>query len=702
MELNKIHQEILLKKEKLNQITLSLKIHFIGLDAIIDEIMGLVSSWYLFPQAQLRPMVINLWGMTGSGKTALVKKLVELLAYEKLYIQIDMGEFESDSATWFKNTLTEDMEFLHEQPCMMCMDEFQFSRTLDNSGNELGKDKLRFVWDLIDNGKLSYIPSNNAFYLKRADACLINLMKAKEQGVIIENGVVTANLDEFLEIFKNFYFDNYSRDGKTIDAGYFLSSDFIDGVFYLYNDIFTVEELIKDEVSQSDLFGIMDIILRGLKTRNATKELDLSKALIFILGNLDEAYGMSKSMNPDISADELHEATLKINMTNIKSALKKRFRPEQIARLGNNHVIYRAFKNEHFEELIRRELNRVSVFIKNEFGFEIDYHPSVHQLIYQEGVFPAQGTRPVLTTIKNYIEAWFGKIVIEVIDKKLKASTVEWSYENEVYTFVFKDKKELILAINEEKVNLKMDSLRRTTDRNLQAHTAIHEAGHAVLAVMTLQILPSVIVSKSAAEYADGFCLINFPEGLTTRETLKKDIIISLGGYVAEKMIFGVENTSSGVSGDIKNATELANSAIRNYAMGSDSVTIAVYSTNNNDLFFMENKYKEEAMQLIQECEKEAEKLLEKHKLLLLKIGEYLTNHYKMEEKLLADFVRKYSDEEWIKTNGFKTKENYFSFESVIKEKLAGLTERVIRSVNPLLTFFSVIAYTHPTHAVIF
>lgn len=670
MKHNNVHKEILLKKEKLQEITHSLKIYFIGLDSIIDEIMGLVSSWYLFPQAQMRPMVINLWGMTGSGKTALVKKLVELLEYEKSYVQIDMGEFESDSASWFKNTLTDDMEFLHEQPCMMCLDEFQFARTLDNNGNELGKDKLRFVWDLIDNGKLSYIPSNNAFYLKRAEACLINLMKAKEQGVVIENGVVTANLDEFLEIFKNFYFENYSRGGKSIDAGYFLSLDFIEGVTYLYNDIFTVEDLIKDEVSKSDLIGIVDIIMKGLKTRNATKELDLSKALIFILGNLDEAYGMSKSMNPDISADELHESTLKINLTNIKSALKQRFRPEQIARLGNNHVIYRAFKNEHFEELINRELVRVSIYLKEQFGFDLQYDQSIHQLLYQEGVFPAQGTRPVLTTIKNYIESWFGKIVIEVVENNLAVKQVEWSYDKETYTFTYKNRTGSIVAIKEEKVNIKMDSLRKTTNRHLQAHTAVHEAGHAVLAVMTLQILPSLVISKSAAENADGFCMINFPEGLTTRETLKKDIIISLGGFVAEKLIFGEDNTSSGVLSDIENATKLANSAIRDYAMGTDPISIAVYSSDNSDHFYMENKYRDEAMLLINECQKEAEILIQKHKLLLLKIAEYLTNNYKMEEQLLGDFVRKFSNEAWIKIDGFKTKENYFSFENIIQKQL--------------------------------
>lgn len=677
MEKHELYREILLKKEALNKISDALKTHFIGLDHIIEEIMGLVSSWYLFPQAQLRPMVINLWGMTGSGKTALVRKLVELLAYEKRYIQIDMGEFESDSATWFKNTLTDDMDFLHEQPCIICMDEFQFARTLDNNGNELGKDKLRFVWDLIDNGKLSYIPSNNSFYIKRAEIALMGLLKAKDLGVEIANGVVTEETEQFMSIFQNFFFENYSRNGVAMDVNYFLSSDFVKGLYYLYNDNVTAEEFLKEEVAKSDLTDIIDLILKGLKTRNATKELDLSKALIFILGNLDEAYDMSRSMNPDISADELHEATLKINMTNIKSALKKRFRLEQIARLGNNHVIYRAFKNAHFQELIRRELERVATFIRSEFGFEIEYDVSIHALIYQEGVFPAQGTRPVLTTIKNYIEAWFGKIVIEVIDKQLPVTRVQWRYADDRYTFVFQDASAHVLAIREEKVNLKIDQLRRTTDRNLQAHTAVHEAGHAVLAVMTLQILPSVIVSKSAAESTDGFCLVNFPEGLTTRESLKKDIVISLGGYVAEKMIFGEENTSSGVSADIENATTLANTAIRNYAMGSDPVTVAVYSSNNSDLFFMENKYRDEAMQLIHACEKEAEALLEKHKLLLLKISEYLTNHYKMDEQLLAEFVRTYGDEPWIHTSGFKTKENYFSFESVIKDQLLLIESKI-------------------------
>lgn len=160
---NAYYHLLLERKAVLNTASEQLKATFIGLDSIIDELMGLVSSWYLFPEAQLRPMVVNLWGLTGSGKTALVKQLVRLLDFQKRYIQVDMGEFESDSATWFRKTLTGDMEYLNEQPCIMCLDEFQFARTLDNQGNEMGKDKLRFVWDLVDSGKLTYTPPTNAY-----------------------------------------------------------------------------------------------------------------------------------------------------------------------------------------------------------------------------------------------------------------------------------------------------------------------------------------------------------------------------------------------------------------------------------------------------------------------------------------------------------------------------------------------------------
>jgi cell division protease FtsH len=665
-----LHKDIISKKQKIAEVKNALKENFIGLDNVIDEVMNLVSSWYLFPQAQFRPLVINLWGMTGSGKTALVKKLVELLDHKKLYVQMDMGEFESDSAAWLKNTLTGELEFFHEQQAIICLDEFQLARTIDSTGEEMGKDKLRVVWDLVDSGKISYIPNNSSFYIKRADLCILNLLRAAERGVVITNGVVTEEEEAFIRIFNDFYFENNGRNGKEMDKDYFLSKDFIEGVFYLFSDDNVVQKTIEDEVSKSDLNNLVDLIIKGLRTRTASRELDLSKSIIFILGNLDEAYYMSHSVNPDISADELHESTLKINITNIKSALKNRFRFEQIARLGNNHIIYRAFKNSHFEELIKRQLGHIACFVKSQLGFDIIFHSSVYSIIYREGVFPAQGTRPVFTTIKNLVESWISRLAVEYIEKNLPVSSIEWSFCDEKYVFVFKDSANNILNIYEEKVNLKIDVLRKTSNKNQQAHTAVHESGHAILAALTLRIVPSLIVSKTAGDNCEGFCMINFPEGIFTREVLMKDIIISLGGYIAEKIVFGRENTSSGVYEDLEHASSLANRAIKTYAMGSDPIHIAVYSKENNDKFFIEEKYRQEAMQLIYECEREAENILEKNKLLLLKMADFLTNNSRMEEAQIAGMIKEFSAEPWVKVDGFKRKDEYFSFHSQITDQL--------------------------------
>ncbi|MBK6399461.1 MAG: hypothetical protein IPF75_14670 [Bacteroidetes bacterium] len=142
------------------------------------------------------------------------------------------------------------------------------------------------------------------------------------------------------------------------------------------------------------------IIVEGTNQRNAVKQIDLSKSIIFVLGNLDEAYYMSNSLNPDISADELYESTCKINIAHIKNALKKRFRNEQIARLGNNHIIYRSFTNQNFRDLISQKLSGLNEYVKNKFDLNINLSSSVIDVIYGEGVFPAQGTRPVFTTIK--------------------------------------------------------------------------------------------------------------------------------------------------------------------------------------------------------------------------------------------------------------------------------------------------------------
>ncbi len=672
-----IYDNIVLKKQRLNEVQKTLKKEFIGLNNIIDEVINLITPWYLFPDAQLRPTVINMWGLTGSGKTALVNKMVELLDYKRLYVQMDMGEFESDSASWIKGMFTDDLEFFHEQPGIICFDEFQFARTINKEGNELGKDKLRVIWDLLDSGKVNYIPYHNSYYVVRAEICLVYLLKCEDKGVGIRDGVVINSESEFLNTFSDFYFENANRNGESVNSNYFLSNDFIDGVFYLYNDLSITRNKLKEIIENTDLKGIQRLLIEGMNKRTAIKQLDLSRGLIFVLGNLDEAYYMSHSMNPDISADELNEATLKINVAHIKKALQERFRNEQIARLGNNHIIFRSFTNQNFRDIITQKLNAINIYVKEYFNFEINFSENVVDVVYSEGVYPAQGTRPIFTTVKNVIEGSISKIVLEIIEKKLETNSVNWDYVDENFIFVFKDHANNTINTYVEKPMLKVGELRKINNKNLQAHTAVHESGHAILAALTLRIIPSLVVSKTVSATAEGFCMVNMPEGPLTREILKKEIIIGLGGYVAEKIIFGEEQTSSGVSSDIEKISEMANRAIKEYGMGNDPVFIRFSHTHDDLAIVHKSIHSEEVMTLIYECEQEAETILKRNKLLLLKMAQHLTSFSRIEEKEIKKMICDFASDAWVKNDVFVKKEDYFQFETVINNQINELENAI-------------------------
>ena len=89
--LNYSAETIANKQALLDTARAKLKQEFVGIDTVIDSIINSITTWFLFPEIQERPLVINLWGMTGVGKTDLIKKLSGLLNYDKKLFRFDMG-----------------------------------------------------------------------------------------------------------------------------------------------------------------------------------------------------------------------------------------------------------------------------------------------------------------------------------------------------------------------------------------------------------------------------------------------------------------------------------------------------------------------------------------------------------------------------------------------------------------------------------
>ena len=97
--------------------------------------------------------------------------------------------------------------------------------------------------------------------------------------------------------------------------------------------------------------------------------------------------------------------------------------------------------------------------------------------------------------------------------------------------------------------------------------TAYHEIGHALLASLLAYADPVHKVSIISRGYAAGYTL-KLPleeRKLQSRREFLDDLVVSLGGHVAEKMIFG--DLTTGAANDIAVATALARSMVTKYGM---------------------------------------------------------------------------------------------------------------------------------------
>jgi cell division protease FtsH len=57
----------------------------------------MIESWYILPDTQLRPTVIPVFGLTGTGKSSLVRRLFDLLELPACPYFFDMGSYVSDN-----------------------------------------------------------------------------------------------------------------------------------------------------------------------------------------------------------------------------------------------------------------------------------------------------------------------------------------------------------------------------------------------------------------------------------------------------------------------------------------------------------------------------------------------------------------------------------------------------------------------------
>ncbi len=135
------------------------------------------------------------------------------------------------------------------------------------------------------------------------------------------------------------------------------------------------------------------------------------------------------------------------------------------------------------------------------------------------------------------------------------------------------------------KVGIGAEKKSRIISEKEKRITAYHEAGHAILfhvlpdvgPVHTVSIIPT---GMGAAGYT--MPLPGDDEMFNSKGRMLQDIMVSLGGRIAEEIIF--EDVTTGASQDIKQATKIARSMVTKYGM-SDKVGMIDYGSDEDEVF---------------------------------------------------------------------------------------------------------------------
>ena len=611
-------EEIKRKNEVIDNAIVELKKKYIGVDEQIDEIMSNVRTWYCYPQLQDRPCVINLWGLSGCSKTDSVRTIAKLLDLEEDLIYFNFADINEKNA-WEIEREIEDSVGNDKSNRIIVYDEFQYAATLDKKKEEKdNKGALKPFWELLDTGILNKRPEMCiAFKIYKIYLILKRIVDAKYpiefvNGKWLNSEDYIKSLDEYekrsvfdafiecdKEIMPNIECDRGQNDydcdnnpirridskAKRVNSCLRLKTWVVDEAIDVYNNVnnskFSTDDVdMRKKIYSMNVTELIEFFYNLYHSSCKGYKLDFKDSLVFVIGNLDEAYDVSFNVNPDMSPDQFHKITKKITVVDIKEALKERFRNEQIARLGNIHVIYPSFSSRTFKGIIDLQLSKYAKEVEDKIGCKLIYDSSIKNIIYKEGVFPTHGTRPVFSTIQETVKSRLPEVMKAMTDAKLaqKLDSLEYSYSNGYVRVKTYDIDRNLLTTVKSKLKLRVDNLRKSTLDDKQALCAVHESGHFVVYASIYGNVPAKLISVATESGTGGFLLQDNDEderAMKTYDYYMNNIKIALGGYVAEKTVFGDDNKTSGAVSDLRKATSIASKMVLELGMYS-----AVFKSN--------------------------------------------------------------------------------------------------------------------------
>ncbi len=176
--------------------------------------------------------------------------------------------------------------------------------------------------------------------------------------------------------------------------------------------------------------------------------------------------------------------------------------------------------------------------------------------------------------------------------------------------------------------------------------TAYHESGHAIASKFLEHTDPVHYITIIPRGMAGGFTLYRpdeDAENFTSKSQMFEHIVTCLGGRIAEKLF--LDDISTGASGDIQQATNIARNMVMRYGM-SEKLGPIQYDSSDHSIFIGRDfgttkSYSEETAAIIDEEVKRifdeaaelCEKILTEHRETLIGVAEYLLENESMDRE---------------------------------------------------------------------
>ncbi|MCL4281830.1 MAG: hypothetical protein KJZ58_06170 [Flavobacteriales bacterium] len=544
--------------------------HF-GIDAEIQRLLDAFAPWYRFAESQMRPRTIGLWGMTGTGKSSLVRSLVKAVGLEDRTFWLDASELNNRYGGLSKVTDRIE-EHLDGAPFIIVVDEFQHARTTHLGVPLAESNEIRHFWELLDSGRILAWPSRgwqrHLYELRRDFKQCVNM------GVRVHQGKVTEHYDLFHAYVM--------KDRHHDDEHWAIPARIWDDIRDMHQPPMPTIHDIGQKLATLNEWEILDWLEELETNTRHPRFVNASKALIILLGNLDELYVGGKEPMAELDPEVLAHRHQDLGRAGVQHALLRLFRIEQVGRIGGSHVVFPPVGQATIDAIVQEEVGGLAARLSAHTGRRIEVDAALVDHLRATSSIAVLGARPVVQAVQNTVPMLLSQALENPQAVGAEAFRLGLCEGVPVADLHFSDghdqRVELAWAAQPEKAT--------TAGTAKMGHIAVHEAGHLLCGVLLRGRKPLQVCVRTRDPRVGGFVVWDVRPGqVLLRADIIPELAVMLAGRAAEELHFGAGKVSAGNEDDIRKATAFALDMARNEGMGAKRLHYAPHAAANDSGF---------------------------------------------------------------------------------------------------------------------